>query len=122
MAYLLREDVIEVNQVSEALENEHLPIVKKLLGTSDGKRFEKLVLNKYLEGHKPQNWPEQELSPDTQEAQEAVRLDERRLLHAAVVWRNLSPEERHALLKATEAIYGLGEAEELEQLLLMRLR
>jgi hypothetical protein len=61
-----------------------------------------LIRQKCLEGEDPQ--PDKELSPDSQESQEAVVVDERRLDNAAWVWGKLNPEERQSLLKATEAI------------------
>ncbi|HZS18076.1 MAG TPA: hypothetical protein VFA51_09115 [Candidatus Udaeobacter sp.] len=110
-----------MNAILEALEGEDLPAVKRLLEKHNGEPFEHLVLDKYLEGNKPVSWKEQELSPDSQEAQEAAQLDERRLVHGAVVWQKLSPDERQSLVKATSAIYGPSQGEELEQSLTMRI-
>ena len=92
-----------------------------LLQKNEGEPFERLVLNKYLEGKKPQSWEEQELQSDSQDAQEAVKVDERRLTHGAVVWKKLSPEERQSLVRATSVIYGPSQGEELEQSLTMRI-
>ena len=94
--------------VLEALERESLPEVKSLL-QHEGKPFHRLVQNKYLEGEAPEDYP-----------QPHADVELRRLNHAALVWKKLSPEERQSLVKATQAIYGQGQAEELEHLLEIR--
>jgi hypothetical protein len=108
-----------MNEILEALEREPLSVLKTLLSSAQGRPFQNLIRQKYLEGEDPQ--PDKELSPDSQESQEAVVVEERRLDNGAWVWGKLNPEERQSLLKATEAIYGPNQGEELELSLTMRL-
>lgn len=108
-----------MHEILEAMEREPLPALKTLLSKNQGEPFQRLIRQKYLEGQNPHE--EESLSPDSQESQEAVEVDERRLDNGAWVWGKLSPEERQSLLKATETIYGPNQGEELELSLAMRL-
>ena len=101
--------VAQMDVVLEALERESLLEVKNLL-QHEGKPFHRLLQNKYLEGEGPDDYPQPH--PD---------VELRRLNHAALIWKKLSPEERQSLVSATSAIYGPSQGEELEQLLTIRL-
>ena len=106
-----------MNAVLEALKNENLPMLKTLLLPANGKPFENLVKNKYMERMSSEGLADN--YPGVFQYRET--RSERRLDRGAVVWKNLSPEERQSLLRATSELYSPGDAEELEQLLTMRL-
>jgi len=95
-----------MHAILEALDQEPLKVLHTALRQFGA--FQRLVQTKYLPRAQP--CP---ISMDTQEAQEAVEVDESRMEAAAQTWAGLSEKERQIVQKVTDRICGDGQGEEL---------
>ena len=103
-----------MDAILEALDRESLKLLCRALRRPEA--LERLIWAKYL--------PRPELgaiSLDSQEAQEAVAVEERRMQAAAWTWARLSTQECQTLRALTDKICGNGQGEELAEELDMRI-